>query len=122
MSEKIHIPKELGDFLGKEQDEAYASAFGARITDGFNDEGVDLRLEDREVAEVQVKSSPEGVKHFLAESLRREKFIPICVGEPGTKEEMIASIKEFGAWVGKDIPGREDFLGLNSSLKCNTPF
>ncbi|MEK7091523.1 MAG: hypothetical protein AAB900_00895 [Patescibacteria group bacterium] len=111
MPEKIHIPRELGDFLGNEQDEAYANAFGAEITDGFQDGGKDLRMNDPEVPEIQVKSSKEGVKHFLIKSIEKEEFIPICVGEPGTKKEMLESIQKFGAWVGRDIPGREEFLG-----------
>lgn len=107
---KENLPKALGDFVGEMQNKAYADAFGVEITDNFQDGGKDLKTNIPEVPALQVKSSKEGVKRFLTKSLEKEDFIPICVGEPGAKEEMLASIKEFGAWVGRDIPGREDFL------------
>ena len=55
---------------------------------------------------------------FLARSLQfaqqgngqEGKFIPVCIGEPGTLPEIVASIKQYGGWVAKDIPKRDDML------------
>jgi hypothetical protein len=107
---KESLPRALGDFVGQEQDAAYAAAFGAEVVDGYGDEGVDLKIDDPEIRGLQIKSSVDGMKRFLAESLKRERFIPICVGEPGAKVEMLESIKQFGGWVGRDIPGRDQIL------------
>jgi|GEM_PF-1253016 len=101
---------ESADFVGQELEEAYAAAFAGEIKGGHHDHGRDLKIDDQEVPFVQVKSSLEGAKQFFRESLRREEFIPICIGEPGTKEEMITTIKRFGAWVGREIPGREAIM------------
>lgn len=108
MSERL--PRAFGARLGEVQDEAYAEAFGAKITDGYSDHGKDLAIDDPETPAVQIRSSIEGAKFFLAESLRREEFIPICVGEPGSREEMLDSIRQFGAWIGRDIPGRNEVM------------
>jgi hypothetical protein len=63
---------------------------------------------------VQVKSSVTGMMSFLAVAIKfreqRRKFIPLCVGEPGAKEEMVGDLKRYGAWIGKEIPGRNELL------------
>ena len=63
-----------------------------------------------ETPAVQIKSSWEGAKDFFRESLHQEEFIPICVGEPGTKEEMSEALKSYGAWIGHEIPKREELM------------
>jgi len=98
------------EFVGAELEKAYAEVFGGKVNGGFNDHGRDIILEDDEVSSVQVKSSVPFALKFLQESLRRQRFIPICVGEPGDKEEMLASLKQFGGFVGRDIPKRQEIL------------
>ncbi|PIP58019.1 MAG: hypothetical protein COX02_02605 [Candidatus Vogelbacteria bacterium CG22_combo_CG10-13_8_21_14_all_37_9] len=115
MGEKI--PKALGDFLGQEQVKAYSQAFGAEIIDGYNDQGKDLKIDNPEIPAVQIKSSVEGVKKFLVESLKQGDFIPVCVGEPGTKDEMFASIKQFGAWIGQDIANRDKLFNSIAKIR-----
>lgn len=95
-------------FVGDEFETAYAKAFGGTVNGGFNDHGKDVVIPG--FGGVQVKASVTGAKEFLKVSLQRKQFIPLCVGEPGAKEEMIASLKEFGAWIGNDISGRKELL------------
>lgn len=97
------------DFIGDELERAYAEILGGLKTGGEGDEGKDI-INIEEVGAVQVKSTFENARKFLAESLRRKRFIPLVIGQPGSKEEMIESIKRFGAWVGYDIPNREKDL------------
>ncbi|MFA5736714.1 MAG: hypothetical protein WCX70_02955 [Candidatus Paceibacterota bacterium] len=113
----IKFRGESSDFVGQELEEAYANAFGGKIIGGFNDHGKDVFVPNKEVESVQIKSSTHEMKKFLSESLRRRDFIPICVGLPGTKEEMLDSIKKFGAWVGNEIPNREKLLAGVVKLK-----
>lgn len=109
---------ESSDHVGKELEEAYANAFGGKMAGGFNDHGKDIiGIPDSEVQAVQVKSSVPEMKKFFAESLRQRNFIPMCVGLPGTKEEMVDSIKNFGAWIGDDIPGKERLLKLVAQVR-----
>lgn len=99
------------DFLGNDVEEAYAQIFGAgKPEGGVGDAGKDVATGEREIPYVQIKSSWDRARVFLAKSLERKKFIPLCVGEPGSKEEMLASIREFGAWLAKDIPNRDALL------------
>lgn len=109
---------ESSDLAGRELEEAYASAFGGQINGGVNDRGEDILLNDPEVPAVQVKASLESARHFFREAIRREEFIPICIGEPGAKEEMVQTLKEYGAWVGHEIIGREDLLEKISNLRA----
>lgn len=89
-------------FLGNDVEQAYANVFGTEVVGGIGDGGLDVETGDKELPFIQIKSSLEGAKPFLKESLRRKKFIPIAIGEPGSKEEMIESLKKFGGWIGKD--------------------
>ncbi|PJE73825.1 MAG: hypothetical protein COV01_03890 [Candidatus Taylorbacteria bacterium CG10_big_fil_rev_8_21_14_0_10_41_48] len=98
------------EFVGAELEHAYAEVFGGKVNGWFNDHGHDIILEDDEIPSVQVKSSVPFAFKFLKESLRRHRFIPICVGEPGDKEEMLTSLKQFGGFVGHNIPGRQEIL------------
>lgn len=97
-------------FYGDDVEQAYAKLFGTKITGGIGDGGLDVPTGDPEIPYVQVKSSFVGARDFFKESLRRKDFIPVVIGEPGTKEEVMQSLKEFGGWVGKDEGGREKFL------------
>ena len=98
------------EFVGAELEEAYAEVFGGRVTGGFSDNGLDVATGDRSIPFVQVKSSVPFALAFLTESLRRRRFIPLCVGEPSGKEEMLSSLRTRGGWVGHDIPRRGEIL------------
>lgn len=118
------MPKEKKDFrgesplfAGKELKEAYASIFQGILNGGFDDQGRDLFTQEKEVPEIQIKSSVHEAKKFLIESLRRKEFIPICIGEPGSREEMIETIKKFGAWIGREIPNRNELLTKISQVR-----
>ncbi len=108
---------ESAEWVGRELEEAYALAFSGQITGGYNDQGRDLITNIPETPAVQIKSSLEGAKRFFLESLRREEFIPICIGEPGAKEEMVETLKRYGAWVGYEIPKREGLLEKIAQLR-----
>jgi len=95
---------------GKDVEEAYAAIFNKGINGGFNDHGLDVPTGYEEIPFVQIKSSVDGAMAFLAKSIKLHKFIPICIGDPGAKEEMIESLKKFGGWVGQDIPNRQRLL------------
>ncbi len=105
------------EFQGDDVEQAYAEVFGTKVIGGFNDKGKDIETGDKEIPFLQIKSSVEGAKSFLAESLKRKKFIPIAIGEPGTKEEMLATIKEYGGWIGKDEPDRKKILEGIAQIK-----
>ncbi len=96
----------MGRMIGNDTENAYAKAFGSRVTGGIGDGGLDVPTGDSDVPFIQVKSSVKGLQTFLAESLRRKQFIPVCVGEPGAKEEMLRQLKQHGAWIGSDIRDR----------------
>jgi len=107
-------PKEVSPaWEGQERENAYASIlheFHAKVVGGLNDNGGDIKLDHPEIPVLQVKTSWEYAKDFLKESLRRKKFIPIAVGEPGSSKEMIDSILKFGGWIDRDEPDREKKL------------
>lgn len=92
--------------VGDDTENAYAQAFGTRVIGGVDDGGLDVPTGDRDIPFIQVKSSVGGLTAFLARSLRRKQFIPVCVGEPGAREEMLQHLKEYGAWIGSDIQDR----------------
>lgn len=93
---------------GADLDSAYAKAFGGVVVDGIRDGGRDVLTGDEKVPYVQVKGSKEGLMKFLADSLRFKRFIPVCVGEPGKKAEMLKSLLEHGIWIGSDIPNSQE--------------
>lgn len=96
----------MARMTGDDTEGAYAKAFGTRVIGGIGDGGLDIPTGDNDVPFVQIKSSVKGLQAFLAESLRRRQFIPVCVGEPGAKEEMLRHLKLYGAWIGSDIRDR----------------
>ena len=98
------------ELQGDDVEQAYAEIFGTKVTGGFHDHGKDVLTGDKEIPFLQIKSSPRGAISFLAESVKRKNFIPIAIGEPGTKEEIIESVKKYGGWVGKDEPNRQKIL------------
>ena len=98
------------EFIGAELERAYAEAFGGKVNGGFNDCGKDVVICDVTVTVVQVRSSFPFALEFMKESLRRHQFIPICVGEPGGREEMLKTLGQFGGWVGHNIPERQKIL------------
>lgn len=102
-------------FVGDDFEAAYARVLGGMINGGFGDGGRDVIIP--EFGGVQVKASPAGAKEFLATSLKRKRFIPVCVGEPGAKDEVVKSLKEFGAWFGKEIPNRNELLKGVSKIR-----
>ena len=108
----------MSQFIGEDAEEEYAKIFGVGLpVGGFGDNGLDVKTGDPEVPLVQVKSSVKGAMDFFKESVKRKRFIPICIGEPGAKEEMLSALKNFGAWVAKDIPGRTELLEQISSFR-----
>lgn len=96
----------MARMTGDDTEGAYAKVFGTRVIGGVGDGGLDVPTGDSDVPFVQIKSSVKGLQAFLAESLRRKQFIPVCVGEPGAKEEMLRQLKEYDAWIGSDIQDR----------------
>lgn len=98
------------EYQGDDVEKAYAEIFGQGTNGGFNDHGLDVPTGDTEIPFIQVKSSVDGAKSFLAKSIKMHQFIPIALGDPGAREEMLDSLKRFGGWVGPDIPGREKIL------------
>lgn len=98
------------EFHGDDVEQAYAEIFNTKPVGGFHDNGKDVLTGDKEVPFLQIKSSLIGARSFLKESLKRKKFIPIAIGEPGAKDEMIETIKKYGGWVAKDEPNREKIL------------
>lgn len=109
---------EYKKFIGNDFEQAYAEVFHTNVEGGFRDGGKDIKTGIDDIPYIQVKASWDGAMHFLSKGLKfasdktrgRYVYIPICVGEPGTKEEIIESIKEYGGWIGKDVPQREENL------------
>ena len=93
------------EFVGNELEAAYAEVFRGHIVGGFHDGGVDITTSDEDVPTVQVKSSWGFARKFLQVSVQRRRFIPICVGEPADRQTVIDSLKQFGGFIGDDIPG-----------------
>ncbi|MBI2096118.1 MAG: hypothetical protein HYT43_00570 [Candidatus Taylorbacteria bacterium] len=102
---------------GRNLEEAYAELFGGTRLGGVKDGGLDVATGDSRVPYIQVKSSAGGLKDFLAESLRRRKFIPVCVGEPGAREEMLKALLEYGAWIGRDLANRSKVFEAVSQVR-----
>ncbi|KKU60242.1 MAG: hypothetical protein UX81_C0002G0039 [Parcubacteria group bacterium GW2011_GWA2_47_12] len=98
------------EFHGAELEQAYAKVIGGRMSGGFNDCGKDIVPDDSSIPRFQVKSSVHFAVKFLAESVRRFQFTPICIGEPGKRDEVADSLRENGGWVGRNIPRREEVL------------
>ncbi len=92
--------------VGADTENAYARAFGTRVIGGADDGGRDVPTGDNDIPFIQVKSSVGGLTAFLARSLRRKQFIPVCVGEPGARDEMLRHLKTYGTWIGSDIQDR----------------
>jgi len=65
-----------------------------------------------------VAESMEVAKYYLCESLKRRQFTPVCLGNPGTEEEMISWLQCFGAWIGRDIPKREKIVEQFALVKA----
>lgn len=105
-------------FLGAELERAYAEILGGRVNGGFSDGGKDIVFADDEIPALQVKLSVPLALRFLKESLRRHAFIPLCVGEPGSRHEILSSIRAYGGWVGYDIPNRGEVLDGISRVKA----
>lgn len=109
---------EYKNFIGNDVEAAYAEVLHAELIGGISDNGKDIKTKIDGIPYIQIKSSWPGAMDFLSRGLKivssdtggRYKYIPICVGEPGTEEEIIQSIKEYGGWIGRDIPNREDNL------------
>ncbi len=110
MSSAFFTASSAAIMQGNDAELAYANAFGGVISGGINDKGHDVKIDHPAVRSVQVKSSVPGMLDFFKESIRRRRFIPVCLGEPGSMGEMIDSITRFGAWVGKEVPHRQRLL------------
>ena len=96
----------IASIQGDDLEGAYARQFRGVVVGGVRDGGLDILTGDQGVPYVQVKSSMKGLQTFLADSLRLKRFIPICLGEPGKREEMLQHLLKFGIWIGSDIPDR----------------
>ncbi len=110
---KAFISRMTGDDL----EDSYAKRFRGAVIGGIRDGGLDVLTGDNRVPYVQVKSSVLGLKEFLAKSLQFKRFIPVCVGEPGEKEEMVKNLIENGVWVGSDIPERNKLIHAVSQVR-----
>jgi hypothetical protein len=107
----------IAQLQGDDLESAYAKKFGGAVIGGIGDGGLDIRTNDNRVPYVQIKSSLKGLQDFLAKALRFKKFIPVCLGEPGDREEMYKHLLEFGVWVGSEIPGRQRILTAVSQIR-----
>lgn len=112
----------IAQLQGDDLEDAYAKEFGGAVIGGIGDGGLDVKTNDNRVPHVQIKSSLKGLQDFLAQALKFKKFIPVCLGEPGNREEMCKHLLEFGVWVGSDIPGRQRILTAVSQIRqlCTT--
>ncbi len=111
MESRLHGGERIfKEFIGRDAEEVYAKVFGGKIVGGVRDGGKDVSTNDPEIPIVQVKSSIDGAKVSVKKSVEFKRFIPIVVGEPGSREEMIESLKKFGAWIGYNIPDRDFYL------------
>ncbi len=109
-------------FIGDDFELAYAKIFNATVVGGIRDGGKDLKLKAGSISFVQVKASWSGAFEFLRTMLHRKRFIPLCIGEPSNNaDEMIRSIVRYGAWIGQDIPRREELLPAVAQIRslCN---
>src|SRR4051812_30496281 len=95
------------DYTGCDLENAYAKVLGGVVSGGLNDGGKDVILGDDQIKVVQIKSSLRDAIKFLSKSMKLRRFIPVCVGEPGSREEVLHSLKQFGAWIEKGLPQRE---------------
>lgn len=96
------------EFVGTELEEAYAKVMGWRVRNlGINDGGKDLATDIPVMPFVQAKSSIPLAMKFLKRSARFRRFIPLVLGDPGKPDEVLEHLKRFGAWIGYEIPGRE---------------
>lgn len=107
------------EFIGAELEQWYAEILDGKVVGGFNDNGIDVIIDDKDIPAVQVKSSVRIAAKFLAEAERRRKFIPLCIGEPGTRDEILTSLKKFGVWVGYNISCRERTLKVAYGVKLH---
>jgi hypothetical protein len=98
----------LTDWIGLSLELIYGKILGGDVQGGYTDGGKDIVLPTGEV--FQVKSSMRGGREFLKKSIQFGKFIPLLIGEPGEKEEILESVEQYGCWVGKDEPGRMEFM------------
>lgn len=98
------------EFVGAELERAYAKVFGGQVIGGFNDRGLDVTTGDHTIPVVQVKSSIPMACRFLAVSEQRRRFTPVCIGEPGSREHILVSLKQFGGWIECGLPGRDRAL------------
>jgi len=105
------------EFVGAELEHAYAKVLGGRVIGGFNDGGLDVTTCDSSIPTVQVKSSIPMACKFLAVSEKRRQFIPICIGEPGQRDDVLTSLRKFGAWIENGIPGRDRALQEISRIR-----
>ena len=105
------------DSVGDEYEQAYQKILGASRVGGLNDHGTDLIVPG--FGPVQVKATPRNMLAFLTKSiaLGRGHFIALCVGEPGSREEVLESLRRFGAWIGREIPNREDLLKGTAKIR-----
>lgn len=92
------------EFIGEDFERAYAKVFNAAITGGLRDGGRDLRIPG--FGYVQIKASVRGGLKSLAKALEQHNFIPLCIGDPGPKEDMLSCLRVYGAWVGLEIADR----------------
>lgn len=106
------------EFSGAELEHAYANVLGGRVIGGFNDCGLDVAINDKQIPAVQVKPSiVEACKFLAVTEKRRCRFIPICIGLPGTREAVLDSLRKFGAWIEDGIPGRDRALTEISRIR-----
>ena len=88
---------------------AYSQVLGWRMNGGTNDGGKDL-IDPVTKQGVQVKSSFVCAQRFLRKITKKKNWIPICIGQPGTRAEIVDSLVKYGAWIDRRILAEKPYL------------
>ena len=110
------VKTQVADDICEDLNDMYARILGGVNTDGFEDHGIDVTLEDR--FGFQVKSSLYWAERFFAKALLHGlRYIPMALGQPGDPGETEFALRQAGIWVGYDVPHREKALQHLTKLR-----
>jgi len=120
----IMLTLNYSDYRGRELEESYAQILGGEVIGSTlrpweRDCGMDVALHEPGIPAIQVKSSLRGAIEFLVTSMKRRRFRHLVIGEPGTPTEVLESLREWGAWIQKGLPGRERALEEIARIRAN---
>ena len=97
----------------------YAEVLGGCRTGGYNDGGKDVKYPDGVERNLQVKPNEKwGVDHYRKALGLQVHPVPLAVGHPGTRPEMLSWLRKYEVWVGYNIPKR--MWWLNRFLEAKT--